>query len=196
MTEPRRGGDPLEEAIAALREPVELRPDLTQRVMAELEQLPPYKDERGAGGAPWWRREWTVRLSPLRVTALAAGLVAFMLGIELVRRDRPTAPAPPAPLATGSSNLIQFVLVAPGAKAVTLVGDFNDWSLEATPLARAAGDGGGLWQVSLPLGPGRYRYAFVVDGGNWRSDPEAPAAQDDFGRASSVITVGGEGGGT
>ena len=70
-----------------------------------------------------------------------------------------------------------------------MVGDFNDWSMSATPLERAPGDG--VWYVTVPLEPGRYRYAFVVNGAIWRSDPEAPAAEDEFGRANSVVTVGG-----
>ena len=79
--------------------------------------------------------------------------------------------------------------MAPNAQAVSVVGDFNDWSLSATPLTRA--DSAGVWWVTVPLGPGRYRYAFVVDGTVWRPDPEAPAAEDDFGRPNSVLTIGG-----
>src|SRR6266478_1024299 len=44
------------------------------------------------------------------------------------------------------------------------------------------------------LAPGRYRYAFLVNGVEWRADPSAPAAKDDeFGTPSSVVTVGGRG---
>ena len=43
----------------------------------------------------------------------------------------------------------------------------------------------------MPLRPGRYRYAFVVNGTSWRPDPNAPAAEDEFGRANSVVTIGG-----
>jgi hypothetical protein len=56
-------------------------------------------------------------------------------------------------------------------------------------LIRQAGDG--VWWINLTLPPGRYRYAFIVDGENWRNDPNAPAAEDEFGRANSVITIGG-----
>jgi len=60
----------------------------------------------------------------------------------------------------------------------------------ATPLHTAAA--GGLWAVTVPLAPGRYRYAFVVDGKRWQPDPSAPPAPDDeFGSPSSVVTVGG-----
>jgi len=82
------------------------------------------------------------------------------------------------------------MLVAPEASVVTLVGDFNDWSADATPMRTEAS--GGLWTVTVPLEPGRYRYAFLVDGDIWTPDPGAPqAVDDDFGRPNSVLTIGG-----
>ena len=52
-------------------------------------------------------------------------------------------------------------------------------------LARAA--------TAVRLAPGRYRYAFLVNGVEWRADPAAPVAKDDeFGTPSSVVTVGGK----
>ncbi len=89
-----------------------------------------------------------------------------------------------------TASVVQFVLVAPRASAVALVGDFNDWSTSATPMRAAAGDG--LWTVTVPLAPGRYRYGFLLDGAEWVRDPAAPPAlDDDFGRPSSVVTVRG-----
>jgi hypothetical protein len=87
----------------------------------------------------------------------------------------------------------QFVLVAPDARQVSLVGDFNDWDRGATPLVHVAqGERGGVWTVELPLRPGRYSYAFLVDGHRWTADPNNPrAVGDDFGRPSSVVTVRG-----
>ena len=93
------------------------------------------------------------------------------------------------PAAPGAT-LIQFVLVAPEAGAVSVVGDFNDWNVEATPLVRDRGDG--VWSVTVPLEPGRYRYSFLVDGTTWRDDPHAASTlADEFGPPSSVIMVGG-----
>jgi 1,4-alpha-glucan branching enzyme len=84
---------------------------------------------------------------------------------------------------------VQFVLVAPTARAVTLVGDFNDWDPAATPLSRTAS--GGAWSAAIELRAGRHRYAFVVDGVRWIADPTAPPApDDDFGSPASVVTVG------
>jgi hypothetical protein len=83
---------------------------------------------------------------------------------------------------------VAFVLHRPGARSVALVGDFNGWSTEATPLAAA---GGGTWAITLPLTPGRHAYGFVIDGETWVLDPKAPAARDaDYGRDHSVVVVG------
>ena len=82
------------------------------------------------------------------------------------------------------------MLVAPSATMVSLVGDFNDWEAAATPMEGTVTDG--LWTVTVPLAPGRYRYAFLVDGASWVPDPAAPRAlEDDFGRPNSVVTIGG-----
>jgi 1,4-alpha-glucan branching enzyme len=85
---------------------------------------------------------------------------------------------------------VQFVLVAPEAASVSLVGDFNDWDVSATPLMRGGGDG--VWAVTIPLNPGRYRYSFLVDGTTWQRDPQAArTVEDEFGRPNSVLTIGG-----
>ena len=84
----------------------------------------------------------------------------------------------------------QFVLVAPHANSVSLVGDFNDWDPKRSPMRTA----NGIWATVVQLAPGRYRYAFLVNGVEWRADPGAPAVPDDeFGTPSSVVTVGGRG---
>jgi 1,4-alpha-glucan branching enzyme len=56
---------------------------------------------------------------------------------------------------------VNFVCVAPGAKRVTLVGDFNDWHPEAQPLKRQVD---GSWSVQITLGHGHHHYQFLVDG--------------------------------
>jgi 1,4-alpha-glucan branching enzyme len=98
------------------------------------------------------------------------------------------AAAPGVLLARHGVTLVQFVLVAPDARRVALVGDFNDWDPAATPLRASAG---GAWSAAVQLSPGRHRYAFVVDGVRWLADPAAPPApDDDFGTPGSVVTVG------
>jgi 1,4-alpha-glucan branching enzyme len=67
-----------------------------------------------------------------------------------------------------------------------VVGNFNDW--EATPLSDENGDG--IWTASIPLPPGRYEYAFVVDGRWWGQDPLADEYVRSFGEYNSVRYVG------
>ena len=71
------------------------------------------------------------------------------------------------------------------------LGNFNDW--EATPLSDDDGDG--IWTASIPLSPGRYEYAFVVDGRWWGQDPLADEYVRSFGDYSSVRYVGRAGDG-
>jgi hypothetical protein len=183
--------DGLSRVVDALREPVALDAGLTRRVMAEIGRLP--VDRPGPVGpparVPWSRRRWTISVSPLGGLALAAGLAALVIGTSRLLAPPNVAPAPAAVAAIRAPRLTQFVLVAPAAASVALVGDFNDWSASATPLERTERDG--VWWVTVPLEPGRYRYSFVVDGTTWRSDPDAPAVDDEFGRANSVVTIGG-----
>jgi hypothetical protein len=82
---------------------------------------------------------------------------------------------------------IQFVLVAPAAQRVAVVGDFNDWDPAAAPLSAT----GGVWSGQLEVPVGRHDYAFVVDGERWVRDPNAPQAPaDEFGAGYSVLVVG------
>ena len=84
---------------------------------------------------------------------------------------------------------VQFILDArevSDAATVSVVGDFNNWDVAATPMTLDRG----AWSVSLPTTPGRHIYAFVVNGERWIADPRAPRATDtDFGRPGSVILV-------
>jgi hypothetical protein len=185
----------LDRVVEALKEPVRIDPALDARVMAELAGArTPRRATRVAVLAHWLVRRRTVTVSPLGTLAAAAGLaLAVLVGRSWVSRA-PTAQSAvtadvPAALAAGA-RAMQFVVLAPRAASVALVGDFNDWSETATPMARA--EGNGLWSVTVPLEPGRYRYSFLVDGTRWEPDPEAPRAlDDDFGRPNSVVTVGG-----
>ena len=66
---------------------------------------------------------------------------------------------------------VLFSYIAPGARAVHLVGDFNRWNPEKEPLFNLSGRG--LWQKSVRLQPGEYQYKYIIDG-NWVLDPANP----------------------
>ena len=149
----------------------------------------------------WWRSP--VPLAAAAGIALAAGLAGFVAGDATRRAAAPSAAAmsDPAPeslrlvsgnAAAGAMPAVvptQFVLDAPRASRVSLVGDFNGWDEAATPLTRDSSSG--IWTATVPLTPGRHVYVFVVDGKSLTLDPRAPTAQDpEFGTPSSVVLVG------
>ena len=101
----------------------------------------------------------------------------------------------PSPATRRSGNVlvepqaVTFVFQAPGASRVSLVGDFNGWDPDATPLARATT--GEIWTAQVPLEHGLHAYAFVIDGRDWEPDPAAPLAPvATFGRRNSLLVVG------
>ena len=185
MTE---GNGWLDRAIEALKEPVQFGDAFDRHVMAEI--------EAGPGPRAWSSRFWTildwlrrgrpVSVSPLGGLALAAGIaLVALLGQNMLEPEVQGAPV----AATVDGSVVQFVIVEPAATAVSLVGDFNDWSAAANPMQRV--EGNGVWSVTIPLTAGRYRYAFLVNGSIWLSDPSAPPTLDDeFGRPGSVVTIG------
>jgi 1,4-alpha-glucan branching enzyme len=80
----------------------------------------------------------------------------------------------------------EFSLSAPQAKSVFLAGNFNQWNLSAHPLKQ---DKKGVWKISLPLGPGRYEYRFLVDG-EWHNDPNCPSlVENPFGTLNCLRMV-------
>ena len=81
---------------------------------------------------------------------------------------------------------LNFICLSPEAKAVCLVGDFNQWNGAANPLIRGPD---GAWTTRLELRHGHHRYAFLVDG-NLVLDPKAMGvARDDQNRRVSLIAV-------
>ena len=86
-------------------------------------------------------------------------------------------------------HVVRFVFRDRDAHRVALVGDFNGWSKDATPLAPVSEPG--AWAVSVTVPKGRHEYAFIIDGERWAPDPFAARVADEFGTESSVVTVGG-----
>ena len=179
---------------APLRAPERVDSTFGERIMSAVRAD---VRERAAAisGAPaprrrgWWQRTWTLRLTPITALATAAAIAVLALlgaraGIVHGNRTSDFAAAP-----ADTVYVVRFVLVAPDARNVSVVGDFNNWNRTTTALAPSGNDG--IWTTSVPLPPGRHEYAFIVDGENWTPDPLASVTvHDDFGTASSIVTVG------
>jgi hypothetical protein len=185
----------LEHVVAVARRPVAMGPAARRRLLVALrtEVLPSRTQPRWA----WLTDTRSLRLSPLASAALAAGLVGVgvLFGLDLgsprLVADAPSGQQPSlSPPRDPVRDGVKFVLVAPQAARVSLVGDFNRWDPAATPMERTPT--GGTWSVVVPLSVGRHEYAFVVDGKQWLPDPSAPLAPvDGLGAPNSVVLVRG-----
>lgn len=179
----------IERISAELRSPVQLASDFDDRVMASIRLAPRQRSLGALLG--WLLRPRRLELSPFTVAAAAAAvLLVVVTGTwELARRDASVVSHQRALESSQAPvRVVQFVFVAPGARSVALVGDFNGWDASATPMQRRAAPG--VWTVSLPLPVGRHQYAFLINDTDWAPDPTAPPAMaDDFGTPSSVVTV-------
>lgn len=160
--------DPIIASIAtALRAPVDLGPELEQRVLATLAAEP--------------RPAPRIRRIP-RTMAWAAALAGLtLIGAALARPgtfDRLRA--------ADKTQAIELTLDTNASTKVAVVGDFNNWDPQATMLTRR----GQRWSTTVRLRPGRYRYTFLVDGAHWVADPgRSTAADPDFDRPTSILTV-------
>lgn len=171
----RQQEDAVERVIAHLRRPVSFDPGVDA---GALRRIRAGEGKRGRRTGP---PRWLVGAAAAACAAAAAGLL-LSGGLRHHVSGRGTVASSSEPRA------IQLRLVTRASSAVTVAGDFNDWDPRATPL-RPTGRSG-EWTVELHLRPGRYRYAFLVDGRNWVGDPSEPRAADrDYGAPTSVLTV-------
>jgi hypothetical protein len=183
--------------VREARRPVELAGGARARIMDAVRATPlPARPRRGTR---WLTSPRPLALSPIASTLLAAGLVGIgvLTGLAVTHRDgrqaveQPTAVAANAQLPASSAAVVhEFVLQAPQASHVSLVGDFNGWSNAATPMQRTDD---GKWIVKVKLPAGRHVYAFEVDGAGgtkFMPDPAALRAPDDGLGPSSVVLVG------
>jgi chromosome partitioning protein len=82
---------------------------------------------------------------------------------------------------------VAFVIEAPTAEDIHVVGDFNDW--EVSDESRLARRENGYWEKLVKLQPGRYRYKFVVDG-EWTLDARnRECERNEFGTFDSLTEV-------
>ena len=94
-------------------------------------------------------------------------------------------------LKTGDVCNVTFRLppeAAPDATVVTVVGEFNDWSLSDTPMKKLKN---GTFTASLKLPCGNeYKFRYLIDSSRWENDWCADEYKPNaFGGEDSVIRV-------
>lgn len=173
---------------AAYRRTPPVEPAARERLDRALEDQPAPRHARRA----WpWRRParhgapWTLTVS--LATAIPALIVVLAIGIMIGRVMLPVRPQGAVAPPPDGDGTVDFVVMAPAASRVAVVGDWNGWDPGATPMSRHDG----TWTAHVSLPPGRHVYAFVVDGRHWENDPRAPLEPANaFGFRNSVILVG------
>lgn len=187
----------MDRVAAELRRPVRVGNEFDSKVMDAVRAMPRHRF------SAWSRamRPRTITISPLLSGVAAALVLAVALSIGHVIGASRTARAASRRLdaaadrggasTSGKRRAVQFVLVAPTARKVQVVGDFNDWDASHEEF-RAQHRGGGVWSVTAAVPEGHHRYSFVVDDSLWVSDPTAPRVlDDDFGMPNSALVVEG-----
>ena len=185
----------IDRVAAPLRTTERVDASFCERVMSAVRAADAREKSAALHHAPaprrhrWWRHEWTLRLTPITALAAAATIVTLaLIGIGTGGARRGAAPEL---VSAGQDTVyvVRFVLMAPAARNVAVVGDFNNWNRSMTALTPSGDDG--VWTASVALPPGRHEYAFIVDGEHWTPDPfAAVTVHDDFGTASSIVNVG------
>lgn len=89
---------------------------------------------------------------------------------------------------SGSSaeSEVDFEFEDADAEKVSVVGSFNDWNKDASPMKKE----NGIWKCSLKLKPGKHEYQFVVNDTDWIVDPKSgTAVKNRYEGMNSVIEI-------
>jgi hypothetical protein len=180
----------MEESLELLGEEViEPPPLLLSRVMANISDAGTFSKKDASSSK---KMKLFTLFAPQKLAMAAAILLAFGAGLLVEAAPDATSTgtegvqiAQNAPL---SSKHIVLEYEASAGARVGLVGDFNKWGLGEKPAAKKNEDG--KWVFELDLAPGRYQYAFVVNGKKWLPDLDAKGIiPDGFGGMNSLLYV-------
>ena len=147
----------------------------------EASPLPPGFSDRVLGRIAERRRAGRGAIIGKRFIGLAAAAALFFIGVGFGARAF-------VPAHHGVVSVL-FILDAPAAKTVSLVGDFNKWNPAVHVLKRA--EPGQPWEVRVDLQRGKmYVYDFVIDGKHWVPDPTVETkVEDGFGGSGSLLRL-------
>ena len=176
---------------AALGAPVRARAGSTESVMTRVRAVPDQERPR--------RRQPRFGVRVVRHTLAGALLAAGVASVAALTPLVSTHDGQRGVLATaviGDSvsatlrdtvRLVRLMFHDTSAQRVAVVGAFNGWSADSTPLHRDPVTR--HWSATVALRDGAHRYAFVVDGTHWAIDPATPRVRGDDGRLYSLLNV-------
>jgi len=180
-----------------------LLPDLAPGVLARIAELEERDaaDQQTASGprvnetAPgrsglgiigWLWAPKSIAVRPGFALAAAAALALLIVPVVRTSPGEVTIPGDAAPDESEPTQVfVHFRLDAPGAVSVRLVGDFTDWE----PVLELYEVSPGVWTAMVGITPGVHDYAFVVDDGEWVTDPLALEVDDGFGGSNSRLSI-------
>ena len=121
------------------------------------------------------------------------------LGVALVLSVAGGCAPPPAVRSPelGAAGVL-FRYRAPSARLVQVSGTWDsnfelrgrDWTRDTRVGMMQDSDHNGVWELLVPLGPGRYEYQFLIDGRLWDNDPANPErVPDGAGGFRSLVVV-------
>ena len=125
----------------------------------------------------------TITFVPIKWAPVPAVLLLVALMLPLVPLDSPAplvAESVPSKQAT-----LTFTFEHPNARQVALIGTFNRWMPDGRVRTEKQGN---QWIFHISVDPGRYEYAFLVDGSEVVPDPRAVFHRNNgFGVPNSIV---------
>jgi outer membrane protein insertion porin family len=118
----------------------------------------------GVGDTPWVLHGSS---SGEEITIYGEDVDPDLSGTEVHYRGRLRG-GPLAPVMSRDGVLFRYR--SRHAESISVVGEFNDWDVDAHPMRRSRND---VWRATIDLDAGSWTYLFVVDG-EWLDDPDNP----------------------
>lgn len=127
----------------------------------------------------------------LNITARYSRDASFVVPVKrtMFRRERKQRPKRVHHNSRGDllrTQLVRLEFFHPQAREVNIAASFNDWRPGATWMISL---GNGRWMKELLLPPGRYEYAFVVDGKRMPDPRAVESTPGPWGNPNSVLVV-------
>lgn len=125
----------------------------------------------------------TVSFVPIKWAPVLVGLLLLAVIPRLIPVDRQATRVTQS--ASTQQAALTFTFENPHARQVALIGTFNGWTPDGRVRTEKKGD---LWVFHIEVDPGRYEYAFLVDGQEIVPDPQAVFRRNNgFGTPNSIV---------